>query len=238
MEVHVIGSSSRGNCYILETPTDWLMLECGVNFRDTQKTLNFDLSKIVGCLVTHEHQDHCKSIKDVIKNGIDCYMSNGTDDAIGYESHRIKTLRPNLPFGIGDFTILPFDVQHDCTEPLGYLIMYKPTGEKLLFVTDTYYIKYKYKNLNYIMVECNHIADLIENSVIRNRLMKSHFSLENVKDFLTANDMGSVRKIILLHLSGDNSDARRMIKEIEDLTKIDTEVADSGKIISLEMQPF
>jgi phosphoribosyl 1,2-cyclic phosphodiesterase len=72
----------------------------------------------------------------------------------------------------------------------------------------------------------------------KNRLLESHFSLEHCKEFLQANVTTDTRKIVLLHLSDDNSDAERMVREITDLTGIDTEVAEPGKIIKLEIYPY
>jgi phosphoribosyl 1,2-cyclic phosphodiesterase len=242
MELQVIGSSSKGNCYILTAEGQKLIIECGVSYRDIQKAVDFNFSDVVGCIITHEHQDHSKAVPDLINKSIDVYMSKGTKDALRLKSHRLITHRYKgdgfMQFEIGQFIILPFSVQHDCAEPVGYIIQDKKTKEKILFATDTYYIKYKFSGLHYIMIECNHIADLIEDSVIRNRLKESHFSLENVKDFLAANDMASVRKIVLLHLSNNNSDANRMIREITEQTKIETQVATAGKHIDFEMQPF
>jgi phosphoribosyl 1,2-cyclic phosphodiesterase len=51
---------------------------------------------------------------------------------------------------------------------------------------------------------------------MRRRLLRSHFSLENVLDFLKANDMSKVQEIHLLHLSDNNSDEvlfRRRVQE-------------------------
>jgi phosphoribosyl 1,2-cyclic phosphodiesterase len=70
------------------------------------------------------------------------------------------------------------------------------------------------------------------------RLLNSHFELDNVKEFLKANDLRETTKIILLHLSDGNSNARRMVKEIEDLTQIETIAADSDMDVDLRMCPF
>jgi len=72
----------------------------------------------------------------------------------------------------------------------------------------------------------------------RNRLIKSHFSLDNVKTFLKANDMSTVKKIILLHLSDQNSDAKRMMVEIQDITRRPVIIAEPGPAIQLEKAPF
>jgi glyoxylase-like metal-dependent hydrolase (beta-lactamase superfamily II) len=51
----VISSCSTGNAYILTAGADKLMLDCGVSWKRIQKALNFKLSDVVGCLITHEH---------------------------------------------------------------------------------------------------------------------------------------------------------------------------------------
>ncbi|MDQ7095972.1 MBL fold metallo-hydrolase [Desulfosporosinus sp. PR] len=251
MKLKVIGSSSRGNSYILEADTGNLILDAGVRFKEIQKALDFDLSSVRGCLVTHEHKDHSKAIVDVMRAGITTWTGVKTVEKLGIEHYAINTYRLSFAengeqFDIDDFTILPFETEHDAAEPLGYLIQYRPTGEKLLFATDTYYIQYRFNGLNYILVECNYCRDILEENIeagripesLKNRLLESHFSLEHVKDFLKANDLTQVRKIVLIHLSDGNSDAARMVREIAELTGKDTEIAEPGKVVDLEMCPF
>ena len=225
IEVTAIASSSKGNCYRITDGSTSLLLECGINYRDIQKALNFQMTQISGCLISHEHGDHVKSIKDVLKAGIDCYMSPGTAGAINVPHHRIKLVEAGKPFKIGTFQIMAFDVQHDVAQPYGFLIMNKE-GEKLLFATDTYYIKYKFPGLTHILVECNYsekiLKENIENGsvpkVMEKRLLQSHFSLENVKEFFKANDLSKVQEIWLLHLSSSNSDEKLFKEEIMRLT--------------------
>lgn len=246
MKLKVLASGSKGNCYILESPTGVLLIEAGIPWKDILQGLNYDISKVVGCLVSHEHQDHSKAVNDVMKAGIDCYMSGGTMDLWPMFNHRMNLIRSGKQFYIDDFTILPFDTEHDAKEPLGFLIQYRPTKERLLFITDSYYCKYKFKGLNYIMIECNYIKETLDqniadgyiNEAMKPRLLQSHFSLENVKEFLKANDLSQCRNIVLLHLSERNSSAPRMIKEIEELTGIKTSVADAGVEINLELFPY
>ncbi len=246
MNLKVLASSSKGNCYILESSGKKLLLECGINVKDIKRGLGFDFRNVVGCLVTHEHLDHSKSAKDLLDLGVNVYTSAGTAVMRELEYHRLNIVKARETYQIGHFTVIPFDVQHDAAEALGYLILDTKTGEKLLFATDTFYLKYQFEGLNYILVECNYIKDILEENIdkgwvpksMSNRLLRSHFSLENVKEFLKANDMSTVRKIVLLHLSDGNSDAKRMVSEIEELTKVETVVADKNIEIELEMFPF
>ncbi len=247
MNLKVIGSGSKGNSYLLETPTGTLILDAGIKFKDIQKALDFNLSKVRGCLITHEHGDHSKAVKDILKAGIDVYTSLETAGQIGIaESHRTQMVDDGIQFSVGDFTVLPFKTEHDAVNPFGYLIMYKPTGEKILFATDTYFLRNRFSKLDYVLCECNYCKDTLDANIeagyiaqgMKNRLLESHFSLEHVKEFLAANDLSKVKVIVLLHLSNANSDAKRMVQEIEELTGKIVIVADAGRDIPLEQYPF
>jgi phosphoribosyl 1,2-cyclic phosphodiesterase len=209
-----LASSSKGNCFHVKDGSTPLLLECGISFKDIQRKLNFKTSGLAACLITHEHKDHSKAVTDLMKFGFDCYMSQGTADALGLSGHRVKIVKVLEPFKVGSWIIMPFDTQHDAAEPLGFLLA-NQSGDKLLFATDTYYIKYKFKGLTHIAVECNYDLGILKKNIdagvipvaMKNRLLQSHFSLENVKEFLRSNDLSQVSEIHLLHLSGDNSDA-------------------------------
>lgn len=225
INIKTLASGSSGNCYHITDGSTPLLLECGISYRDIQKALDFNTMDITGVLVTHEHKDHCKAVKEVSGRGFDIYMSQGTKDAIGINHHRIKTVVSKKQFKIGTWTVLPFEVEHDVSEPFGFLLA-NQDGDKLLFATDTYYIRYRFKDLTHIMVECNYSMDILEQNiasglipeVMKRRLIKSHFSLENVKEFLKSNDLSKVKEIHLLHLSDNNSHESRFKQEIQELT--------------------
>jgi phosphoribosyl 1,2-cyclic phosphodiesterase len=236
MKMKVLASGSSGNCYFLQNQNETLIIECGIPYKDILKGLDFNISNALGCLVTHEHKDHAKAIRDIIKAGIDIYTSSGTASACAVFEYRVEHIKSEKQFSLGDFKILPFEIEHDALEPLGFLIQRNDFG-KLLFITDSYYCQYKFSGLNHIMIECNFSSEILQESQApayhKNRLLKSHFSLENVKDFLRANDLREVKNITLLHLSNGNSDAKLFKEEIEKLTGIPTYIAVSGLEIEL-----
>lgn len=231
-----LASSSLGNCYRITDGTTQILLECGIPFKEIQRKLDFQLSGVSGVLVTHEHKDHSKAVMDMTKAGIDCYMSQGTVNALGISGHRIKVIRAHELVQIGTWWVLPFETQHDAAEPLGFLLT-NQAGDTLVFATDTYYVKYKFAGLTHIAVECNYALDILNANIeaeavpeaMKNRLLQSHFSLENVKEFLKANDLSRVKEIHLLHLSAANSDAARFKREIQQLTGMPVYVAGNGE---------
>lgn len=220
-----LASGSRGNCYHITDGSSPLLLEAGIPFKEIQQKTGFKVSSLAGCLVSHEHQDHCKAVKDLLKAGIEVWMSVGTKEALKISGHRLRPLAPLINYGIGAWTVKPFEVQHDAAEPLGFLLA-NQTGEKLLYLTDTYYCKYKFVGITHLMIECNHSYEILNENVSRGalppamkkRLIRSHFSLENVKKFLEANDLSRVQEIWLIHMSDGNSNAEQFKREIQELT--------------------
>ncbi|MBU3226779.1 MBL fold metallo-hydrolase [Clostridium algidicarnis] len=243
MKLKVLGSGSLGNCYILEGEKETLIIECGLPYKTILKGLDFNLSNVVGCLVSHEHKDHSKALKDMLYNGIGIYTSFGTIQEFLKECktiethHRLNFIKSEEQFKVGGFTILPFEVEHDAAEPLGFLIQHKEMG-KLLFITDSYYCKYKFKGLGHILIECNYSNEILQTrelpKTLKGRIIKSHFGLENVKDFLKATDLRQVKDITLIHLSDSNSNAKDFKEEIERLTGKPTYIAD--KRLQIEME--
>jgi phosphoribosyl 1,2-cyclic phosphodiesterase len=246
MKLKVINTGSTGNAYILSNDSEALLVEAGVNIKEIKKALDFDLSKVVGCIVTHEHMDHSKSIWDVMKLGINTYASAGTlKSRYVFEQARAKVIKSKESFNIGNFRIMPFDVKHDAKEPLGFLVEHPDCG-KTLFLTDTYYCKYTFHGLNNIIIEANYSKEIIDKKFgpdsdkefLRNRILQSHFSLANCKEMLSANDLSQVNNIVLIHLSDSNSDEKQFVKEVTELTGKNVCAAVKGMEIEFNKTPF
>ena len=238
----VLASGSSGNCYLLETQNETWLLECGIHEKYILKGLGYDLSKVVGCLISHEHKDHSKSIKKMSEKGINIYASEGTFSKLSEEErtheHRLKTIKAKKSFNVGNFHVLPFDVQHDAIEPLGFLIYHKEIG-KMLFITDSYYCKYVFKNVDNILIECNFAKDIFnsneEMNVRKKRLFTSHFELENVIEFLGKCDLNNTKNIMLIHVSKENGCDEYFKKKIEAATGVPTIVAKKGVELNLNI---
>lgn len=221
MEIKCLASSSAGNAYIIDDGSTSLLIEAGIRFKDIQRGSGFRIAQLAGCLLTHEHLDHSKAAKDVMKAGVPVYTSAGTIEALGLTGHRVKPIQALRQFTIGTWTVLPFDTVHDAEEPLGFLLVSR-AGARVLYLTDTAYCKYRFNGLTHLLIEANYALDILRENVANGtvpvahkvRVMKSHMSLETAKGFLKANDLSAVREIHLIHLSDQNSDAARFRREV------------------------
>lgn len=238
MRLYVVSTGSKANCYILSADNgESVILDAGVAFKKVLPHIP-DVHKVAACAVTHCHADHARAIKDFAMRGIPIITSKGTLDALGMNGKGYEELKP---VKLNSFTIMPFAVQHDAAEPFGFLIRYNPTGETVLYATDTYYLKYTFPNVNYWIIECNFCDSLIDgetDAALRNRLKESHMSLNRLCDTLKANDLSQTVKIVLVHLSDRRSDETRMVQTVTDTTGIETIAADADMEIELNLTPF
>ena len=215
MDIKILASGSGGNCYRLSDGATDILLECGIPKHKILEGIRYEVGMIRGVLISHEHGDHAKSAKDMVSWGWNVFASKGTLDALRLSGYHCRAVAHGKQFSIGTFDIFPFDTQHDAAEPLGFVITSSKTGERLLFFTDTYYVKYVFKGVDIIMGEVNYSAktmrgDLPESR--KNRLYESHMSLEHFLELLDS--YPRVKKVYLLHLSDDNSNAEMFRREV------------------------
>lgn len=241
MEIKILGSNSEGNCYIINNE---LLLDAGVHIKEIKQALNFDLSNIQACLITHSHKDHSRSVKELINLGIDVKMTKKCIEELKLEYTVFSDdylVFHSLPFTINKkYFIYPFHCTHDvdCT---GYIIKDLVTKEVLLFATDTMMLPYYFKDVNYYLIEANYSNEIIEkkisegklNATLADRVFHTHFSLDNCIDFLQEQDLKTAKNIILIHLSDGNSNEKDFIEKVEQATGIKTDCANARDVYIL-----
>jgi len=225
MNIKHIASSSEGNAHLV----DDLLLDCGVGMDELRA--NVDITDLAGCLLSHRHSDHSMSTEKLLRAGVNVYASRGTFNALGLSHHRANIVESGQNFHVGDWTVKAFDTVHDCEQPLGFI--FAKDNKKGLYLTDSAYSKYRFKGLTHILIECNYAYDIIMDNMKEGRIhparkdrtIKNHMGLEDVKEFLRASDTSELEEIHLLHLSDVNSDEKRFKREIEELVGVPVVVA-------------
>lgn len=247
MVLKVLGSGSKGNCYLLcsSQSDEVLVIEAGIPMLEAKKALKFKISGIVGLLVSHEHNDHAQYLCDYLKSGVKVLALHDVFESKGVSRKPYtKEIEPMHGYKVGGFKILTLSVVHD-VPCLGFIIEHEEMG-KLLFITDTMMLEYRLPKLNHIMLEANYEDAILQYNIdngitpagMRERLLHSHMELQTTKNILRVNDISPVSEVVLLHLSGNNSDAAQFQREVEEVSGKPVYIARKGLEIALDKEPY
>ena len=221
MTLKCIGSGSSGNSYaLIDNDNKILLLDLGLPAKEIKRAIDFRISDVVGAVVTHQHQDHSKSVADFEKMGIPVFAP-------------YKSLEPMNLRGMAGLKVQAFDLTDlngkwmhtnaDGSECpcYGFLITHPDIG-RLIYITDTELVKWRFKDINHILISCNYIKNNLdgENLAKRDHVLRGHMELETVKEFIKANASDNLQNVILCHLSRDNADADEMVAEIQKIVPV------------------
>lgn len=229
MKLTCLGSSSAGNCYLLQADSgETLILDCGIPIKEIKKGLNWNIKDVVGVLCTHKHLDHSKSVNDFKAMGIPIYAPYLKIDY--------------MSMNMGGFTVKPFDlttIDGNWThtnangEPcpiFGFLITHPEMG-KMLYITDAELIKWRFKDINHILLGVNYDKDLVDTDNPKaNHVFRGHLSIDTACDFVKANYSDSLQNVIMCHLSSENSDRDSFIEKMKNAVNgANVDVAERNK---------
>jgi len=246
MKCHVLGSGSQRNGYVLTNGEETLIIEVGCKLLEVKKVLNYNMSSIVGALLTHSHNDHAGYIDSYMKAGITILASEETlvEKKVTKMRYMTKSVVPGKGYKLGNFKLIPFSLTHD-VPCLGYLIEHPSIG-LAAFITDTAECDYIFPPLNHIFIETNFSEDIMERNIVegrlspamRPRLKRSHLEIESTKEILRAQDLSKVMNILLIHLSAGNSDQARFIAEVSAVTGKPVIAAEKGVTVNFNLNPY
>lgn len=240
MKLKVLGSGSSGNCYILENDNEALIIEAGLPFMEVKKALDFNVRKIKAVITTHIHSDHHQYFFQYVRAGIPVWepfkIMQGNMMVCGKESFVIRAFENRDKSG----RWLHKNVDGSECPCVGFYITHPEMGS-LVYATDTEYIKWRFKDVNHIMVEANYDMQFVnrEEPNYEHRL-RGHMSLPTALDFISTNDNPALRNVVLIHLSDKSADSALFKQKTEDTIKYgaDVYVAERGLEVEMNLCPF
>lgn len=245
-----LGSGSSGNCYLLYTDTDALLIDAGIGVRALKKYLRdygLSVSRINNILITHDHADHVKSVGSLSKeNQLRVYATQRVHEGIRgnwcvknkIAGNLAMVIEKNVKFTLGDFTITPFEVPHDSFDNVGYKIeaqgvafclmtdIGKVTDEMKTFITDA----------DYLVIEANHDPEMLRNGHypqhLQERILgpRGHLSNYDCGVALAENASPRLKHAWLCHLSDENNHPELAKKTVEQV------LASYGIIVGVDFQ--
>lgn len=153
-----------------------------------------------------------------------------------------------IAIGSGAFRIQSFDLTtvdgrwtHTNTDGTecpcyGFLITHKEMG-KLLYITDTELIKWRFKGINHILLGVNYYKDLVnaDDVVKNNHVFRGHLEIGTACDFVKSNYSDRLQNVIMCHLSSENADSDSFIEKMKKVAcGMNVDVAVAGKSWNLK----
>lgn len=234
----VLSSGSHGNCYLLQCANETLILELGIKWDDILKGLDYNLGCVCGCLVSHAHLDHSKSIQNAISFGLSVY-SNEEVITI-HKGVKVLNLKEKTRIGKG-FVVQPIKLFHN-TGCYGFLIQHEEFG-KMVFATDTNSVPYKFKGVQHWLLEANYSQDILIdnacNDVYSRSASENHLEINDAIEVLKRNHSSELQNVVLIHLSSGNSNEKDFRERVQqELGFENVWVANSGLEIQLNESEF
>lgn len=236
--IKILGSGSSGNCALIyDTRGKCIVLDLGLSWGEIREGLDNDISCISAALVTHNHKnDHSKSVKQALKYQIKVF-GNG-DLCKEYEG--CKLINPKMKYNIDGFKIETFELVHNV--PNNAFIIDTYDGVRVLYCTDTQVIPEVVHNVNYAIIECNYDFDIVFEKGLAGNDSRSHFeyhhSLQKCIEYLSKINNVNLNKVIISHLSDNNSDERYFKKRILEETGLDVFIAERGLELEINKSEF
>lgn len=148
---------------------------------------------------------------------------------------------------MGGFTVKPFDLttidgrwthtdaNGEACPIYGFLIIHNEMG-RMLYITDTNLVKWKFKDINYLLLGVNYDKELISgDDAKKNHVVRGHMSIDTACDFARANASDQLQNVIMCHLSKENADAGKFIEKMHKVApNVNVCVAESGMELVLK----
>ncbi len=220
MRFSVLGSGSRGNSVYIESGETSILIDAGFSGKELEKRLaciDRNLSQVRALCITHEHNDHiCGAGIISRRHKIPVYINEGTFEA-GCKKmgtlYDTKTFTTGESLQVGELAIRSFRVSHDTADPVGFVIS---NGTKSLgYCTDTgktsHLIAQRLHSCHGVILEFNHDLQLLKLGPYplplqqRVRSSRGHLSNDDAGSFLSQLMGGTVREVVLAHLSEKNN---------------------------------
>jgi phosphoribosyl 1,2-cyclic phosphodiesterase len=222
----ILGSSSSGNCALLQTDDCRILIDAGFSARRIAEMLEAvgeSIDSIDAVFLTHEHGDHCCGLSGLRKRAeLPVFANRGTAEAVQRGlKHRPawRLFETGARFAFRDLEIDTFLVPHDAMEPVAFVFahghddLFSPR-RSIAWVTDLGYapelVKQRIREVDLLVLEANHDLRLLDRDTRRPWSVKQrisgrhgHLSNEAARDLLASVERPTWKHVCLAHLSRD-----------------------------------
>ena len=135
-----LNSGSNGNCYLIGTIGDYVLIDAGISMRETLKRLSrlsVSIREIKAIFISHEHADHIAGLQRIVStHNIPVYISKATyqNSPLQLDQNLVKFIEQDDNFVIGKLTVKAFSKKHDAADPMSFVVSF---NEKCVGISQT-----------------------------------------------------------------------------------------------------
>ena len=231
--IQILGTSSSGNCALIETRRTRILLDAGFSGRRLEallKQAGKPIETIDAVFLTHEHVDHIGGLWGLARHPhLHFYANYGTAQVAQGKLNRDlqwKIFETGTSFTFKDMTIETVLLPHDAMEPVGFVFrtggndLFDPRGS-LAWLTDLGHVPGSLgelvRDVQLLVLEANHDPELLEGDAkrpfsVKQRISGRHGHLSNAAawGFLESVHRPLWRRVLMAHLSRDCNNAERV----------------------------
>lgn len=222
----LLGSSSAGNCAVLETDQTRILIDAGFTGRQIEQRLKAGGTSIEGIeavFLTHEHSDHIAGLRGLGRHPhLEFFATHGTAQAAQRplkRDLRWRLFEPDTTFRYRDLEVTVLRIPHDAYDPVGFVFrtggddLFKP-ARTVVWLTDLGYVPQAVgplvRDADLLVLEANHDLEMLEQDPLRpfsvkQRIRGRHGHLSNLaaREFLESVPEARWKQVVFAHLSKD-----------------------------------
>ena len=221
------GSGSSGNCAYIGDNHSGVLIDAGVDPAHVAGELRrqgISMDKVRGIILTHDHGDHTRYAYNILRNYRHMLLYATPKAFNGMlrrhsVSRRIKDyhkpIYKEIAFHIDNLSITAFEVMHDGSDNVGFLISTDDNASKFVVVTDIGSVSerahFYMSQATALMLESNYDATMLRNGhypeYLKARIAADNGHLDNAEAsrWLRENYTPQLRHVFLCHLSNDKN---------------------------------
>jgi len=243
IEICSLSSGSSGNAFFIKTGEEAFLIDAGISCRQLFLRLaqiQKKVEDIHGIFITHEHLDHVKGLRVLLKNfPIPVYITEKTYQRINFniEEFNLNIIKSMDSIRLNSTTIQSLPKYHDAVDPSLFSFYYK--NKKISFITDTGDICNNVisavRDANVIFLESNYDETMLWKGFyppyLKERINSNlgHLSNNQAANLIQKYASPHLEYIFLSHISENNNTPdivlntfQSIIKKRNDLRKLTT----------------
>jgi phosphoribosyl 1,2-cyclic phosphodiesterase len=214
-----LNSGSNGNCYYVGNEREAILIDAGISSSETDRRLRrlgLNPKKLSAIFITHEHSDHIKGLRSLIKKyKLPVYVTNKTleNGRLKIRDLYIRKFSPFVPVVVGGLSIIALPKHHDACDPHSFVVSCNHINVGIF--TDTgspcKNLIHHFKQCHAAFLETNYDDEMLENGsyphALKNRIRggRGHLSNKQALQLFLEYRPPHMSHLFLSHLSENNN---------------------------------